>query len=454
MNRLLTVRILLASTIVIGAAAAAIGATFAYLSDTESSLGNQFDAGVLDLKIDNTSYYNGVASPTTTWALDDLTGHLFFDFHDLKPGDWGEDTISIHVVNNNAWSCMDSTLTSDNDVSSNEPELAVDVAEDANNNFDGELGGKVNFIFWADDGDNVLESDETDNIFAQGPANTVLGTLSATLADSLNNMFTGLPNSPLQGAQTYYIAKAWCFGALSQTPVPAGTGVNPTVASGISCVGDSLDNATQTDSLTADVTFLAIQSRDNADYVCDATPTPSPTPTPTPPAFACTSVDNIFASSSSDNDQGLRKDSGAILANRSIHSAAFGAPQTAGLPSDVGFPAGSFFSLGFPLGGNTASIVYGFSEPFFNGPGADFQIYEVTGGVYPDEIVKVEVSSNPSGPWTQVAAAAVRDAAIDMNPVVQAQYIKLTDVSNIALFPNDGDGYDLDAIRAFCTQVN
>ena len=458
MTNLFTARIVLGSAIILAIAAAAIGATFAFLSDTENSEGNTFDAGVLDLKIDNTSYYNGAESPTTTWELDDLDGHLFFNFQDLKPGDWGEDTISIHVINNNAFGCFDSTLTSDDDVSSNEPELLVDDPEDENDLLDGELGSNIDFIFWVDDGDNVLEATEAQNgVISEGKANEVLNGLSVTLADSLTNLFGGNPGDPLVGAQTYYIAKAWCFGTLIQSPVADGAGVDPTVNGGVTCDGTGLDNSTQTDKLTADIMFSAIQHRDNPTFTCDPitpTVTPTNTPTPTPPAFACTSVNNIFATSASDNDQGLRKDNSAVLANRSVPGAAFGVNQTTGASSDVAVPVGSFFSLGFPLGGNTASIVYGFAEPFFNGPGVDLQVYEVTGGVYSDELVKVEVGPTSTGPWTVVAAAAVRDALVDIDPLPQAQFIRLTDVSNIALFPNDADGYDLDAIRAFCTQTN
>ena len=78
----------------IGAVAAlAIVATGAFFSDTETSTGNTFVAGAIDLKVDNTSYVTStvsgelVKSPNTSWQLDDLDGHLFFDFHDLKPGD-------------------------------------------------------------------------------------------------------------------------------------------------------------------------------------------------------------------------------------------------------------------------------------------------------------------------------------------------------------------------------
>src|SRR3989344_138671 len=93
-------------------AAVAIFATGAFFSDTETSVGNKFVAVALDLKIDNESYaidYNIpgyqdpigalVASTHTSWELADLTIQKFFDFVDLKPGDYGEDTISVHAEN-------------------------------------------------------------------------------------------------------------------------------------------------------------------------------------------------------------------------------------------------------------------------------------------------------------------------------------------------------------------
>src|SRR3990167_5600630 len=76
--------------------------TSSFFSDTETSTANTLEAGSVDLQIDNTSYYNGAPSPDTTWDLSDLPGHLFFNFNDLKPGDFGEDTISLHVQND-AW---------------------------------------------------------------------------------------------------------------------------------------------------------------------------------------------------------------------------------------------------------------------------------------------------------------------------------------------------------------
>ena len=93
-------------------ATVAVKYTTALLSDNEVSAGNTFAAGAIDLKIDNHSYYNGALSASTTWELADLDDgngpsgegkYLFFNFHDLKPGDWGEDTISVHVKDNDAW---------------------------------------------------------------------------------------------------------------------------------------------------------------------------------------------------------------------------------------------------------------------------------------------------------------------------------------------------------------
>jgi len=448
-------KVLLSGATILAAAALIIGGTFAFFSDTETSTGNTFAAGAIDLKIDNTSYLNHATSSATTWDLNDLTDQLFFNFLDIKPGDEGEDTISIHIEDNDAWACMDLTLTKDDDVDCTEPELADDPlctdpdAPGNTNSLDGELGSLLQFVFWTDDGDNVLETGE--NVISSGSAAQVLDS-SMVLADSIENNVGGIIGDPLTGGQTYYIGKAWCFGTLTQNPVAQGSGISPIIDSGILCDGSSLDNASQTDSLMGDISFSAVQSRNNPGFTCDGT-TPSITPTPTPPIeISCEEADAIFASSFDNNDQGLRKDSSAVLANRSDPSAAFGAPETSGADSDVGFPVGSFFSLGFPLGGNTASIEFGFDEPFYNGPGLDLQVYEVTGGTYPDEKVKIEASKDGII-WTLLAASAVRDEAVDLGVLDFANFVRLTDVSNMADvgFPSDADGYDVDAIKAFCT---
>lgn len=142
----------------------------------------------------------------------------------------------------------------------------------------------------------------------------------------------------------------------------------------------------------------------------------------------------------------LRKNGTAVLPDRSDPTDALVA-QSTGAASDSPVIAGSFFSLGF--GG---SIVVGFSQPFLNTAGTDITIYEVTGGVYPDELVDVEVSSSSVGPWTLIGNDVARDESLEMI-LGSAQFVRITDQSNIALFESTADGYDLDGVKALCVEA-
>src|SRR3990167_10796723 len=159
MTNLINTKVLLSGAMILAAAAVVIGATFAFFSDTETSTGNVLAAGQIDLGIDNHSYYNGVLNPGTTWRVDyDLSDdppRQFFNFCDVKPGDWGEDTISLHVKTNDAWLCADVTLTSNNENDLTEPETTD--GDDTTGPGAGELAQNINFFWWADDGGNVFE---------------------------------------------------------------------------------------------------------------------------------------------------------------------------------------------------------------------------------------------------------------------------------------------------------
>src|SRR3989344_2914811 len=106
MTNILNTKVLLSGAMILAAAAVVIGATFAFFSDTETSVDNTFVAGEIDLQIDNESYAIDcnipfhpdlnpnptctgvlVASSQTSWELTDLTIQKFFNFVDLKPGD-------------------------------------------------------------------------------------------------------------------------------------------------------------------------------------------------------------------------------------------------------------------------------------------------------------------------------------------------------------------------------
>ena len=249
-------------------AAVAVYATNAFFSDVETSHDNILTAGTLDLQIDNTSYLNGLPSEKTSWISKDLVDEKFFDFTDIKPGDWGEDTISTHNTND-SWLCADLSLTSnlENDLTS--AEVALQDSSPA-----GELADHVNWIWWADDGDNVLENNE--RVISQpGP----LTSSHIVLADTTGNVWGD--QGPIPHDSIRYLGKAWCLGTLTPAPLEQDEVATRTPATdnngdhvingldgGVACDGSQEGNETQSDSLTADVTFRAEQSRNNSSFRC------------------------------------------------------------------------------------------------------------------------------------------------------------------------------------------
>ena len=272
--------------------AVAFGATRAFFSDTETSIGNTLAAGEIDLQVDNTCYYNGNAcvngiwqgegnigignsTCSCTWDAKDLgPGDLVFNLVDLKPGDWEEDTLSLKVNDNDAWACVDIDVDEHIDNGCTEPELE---AEDPNcvnvgdPGADGEIAQELNFIFWVDDGDNVLEDDEANKIITQGPASNELSDVRWALADSGNTVLGA--GGPLVGGQTYFIGKAFCYGTLTPSPVLEDPSNSPTVDPGIDCDGSTVGNISQTDLLRGDISFYVEQARNNDNFLCNPSPT-------------------------------------------------------------------------------------------------------------------------------------------------------------------------------------
>lgn len=230
-------KILLSLGLIAIVAAVSISATGAFFSDTETSTANVFTAGAIDLKIDSKGTYNGQPVTSATWQLKDLvpTSDKFFNFGDIKPGDTGENSISIHVINNDAWVCAAVTNLQSDDNGLTEPESKVDATDGSGN---GELDEEMVWKIWRDDGtgggvagDNIQNG--TEPTLASG--NPVAGVLA--LYDSTTG--TG----PLTGATTAYIGVNW--------ELPGVSG-----------------NKTQTDSLSADFSFYAVQSRNNMQFKC------------------------------------------------------------------------------------------------------------------------------------------------------------------------------------------
>ncbi len=247
-------KILISLSIVGAVAAIAIGATTAFFSDTETSTGNTFTAGAIDLTIDSQATFKGEPVEAATWTLRDLvpTADKFFNFSDIKPGDIGENTISLHVDNNDAWGCVNIIPTKNDDVSSTEPELeAAGETQNTDSIFDGELAQNITFKIWADMCSNIGEAHPGDNIYTPGCDGDRLLTQGAgpivpttyALATPQGNVFTGQANDPIDGSQTNFLGVEW--------GLPFAVG-----------------NIVQTDSYQADVSFYVEQSRNNTGFVC------------------------------------------------------------------------------------------------------------------------------------------------------------------------------------------
>lgn len=270
------------------------GGTGAFFSDAETSTGNVFTAGAIDLKVDSQQHYNGnvctdvdpgegvdyewVGTSTYpiagtacdgTWTLTDLgPSYKFFNFGDVKPGDEGENTISLHIDSNPAWACADVAITSNDDMSTVEPELEAGDATNTVSILDGELAQNLMFTAWLDNastseatpGDNIHQPGEV-LFFTPGPASDVLAGGSLTLAD-------GGTGTPLPGGSTSFIGLAWCAGTMTATT----GGGQPT------CDGSTMGNEVQTDSMTADLTFRVEQARNNEEFRCDEGDNGEPTP--------------------------------------------------------------------------------------------------------------------------------------------------------------------------------
>ncbi len=292
----------LAMIVFVGAVVAS--GTGAFFSDTETSTANVFTAGAIDLKVDSVGHVNGLVchggqwipesqvvwnpqtkvndlivgnniptavlaynttNPTnvpkagtvctSTWVEKDLGAETFFNFADVKPGDEGENTISLHVDNNDAYACIDVSLVANDDVSSVEPELGAGDAQNSGSLFDGELAQNMNFFAWADDGDNIWETGELP-LFTNtsGPASDVLDGNSYTIASPALGV--------LAGGSTRYIGLAWCAGTMT---VNMGTHT-------VSCDGAGMGNIAQTDSMVANIGFRVVQARNNPNFSCGDVP--------------------------------------------------------------------------------------------------------------------------------------------------------------------------------------
>ncbi|PAU85474.1 hypothetical protein CK500_02040 [Halorubrum salipaludis] len=209
-------RKLLAGLGAVGVASAGAGlGTTAYFNDTETFEGNTLTAGELDLKLDYRATYaggTGRIDEINGWYSDEGPGEPFdvveeddgvylvgevpnidegewpdvvqerdfcapdvdlvngdeipvFVLDDVKPGDCGEVTISLHICDNPSWVWMNGELTADDENTVSEPEAGADgesnaLGDDGDGPISGqgELADAIDVTMWYDeDCDNVYE---------------------------------------------------------------------------------------------------------------------------------------------------------------------------------------------------------------------------------------------------------------------------------------------------------
>lgn len=226
-------KILISLSVIAAVAVLAIGGTIAYFSDVETSTGNTFTAGELDLIVD----IDGKDQNPLTEKL--------FDLDDMKPGDLGEKTISLKVDDNPACGFVNINVTTDLDNSCNEPEKA----DEPNCKLDdvGELNDQVQFAIW----DDNSESGACNNVYELGEQILVQGPLTANHYYSIGDLPIKDVSKPNNGAKCYGVA--YCFGTWKVTPVGD--------VMKVKCDGSLINNSAQSDSFTADLIITAQQKR-------------------------------------------------------------------------------------------------------------------------------------------------------------------------------------------------
>jgi len=208
--------------------------TFSALGSNLSHGGYLDAVSVVSLDCDYTTYeYGGTC---VLWNERNLhEGDTFWTFEDVKPGDYGKNIISLHVFDNDAYGCAFI------DVEDLENTLIDPEAEDGDTTETiGELSGQISLFAWVDDGDNEWENGEQE-------------LLSGIMGNTMQ-----FPLDYLDPQNETLIGLEWCFGTMD---IDYSTNT-------ITCDGSTVDNTSQTDILSADLSFYIEQARNNEGFDC------------------------------------------------------------------------------------------------------------------------------------------------------------------------------------------
>ena len=146
----------------VGVASAGAGlGTTAYFNDTETFEGNILSAGELDLFVDYAASYDsdGAVDNMADMASGTQDGDpagMFYQLDDVKPGDSGHVEFCFRIVDNPSyvWACGDLSQAENG---MNEPEMAVDTTPEL-----GELGDSIDarLVYCERDGGELIEGEE------------------------------------------------------------------------------------------------------------------------------------------------------------------------------------------------------------------------------------------------------------------------------------------------------
>ena len=173
------------------------------------------------------------------WGLKDLAaGDKFWNFEDIKPGDWGNNKISLHVYDNDAWVCLYAANQEDIENDLTDPETKAPVPDTTPEI--GELSKYLRVIVWHDVNEDGMHQISEPILYD--------GLLSGLMTEKL----------ALATAGTSYLGMEWCAG------VQAIDGTS----GAITCDGSGNQDDAQTDAFLADLVFYAVQQRHNPDFSC------------------------------------------------------------------------------------------------------------------------------------------------------------------------------------------
>lgn len=201
------------------------------------------DVSMFTLNCTETGFPNG--GQCHLWNEKDLgPTDQFWYFPDVKPGDNGTDTVSLHVNGNDAFACLYGKNIVDTDVTLTGPEIAL-----GDTLATGELSPFIKVFGWNDaNGDGIYQGTEATLITVNTPLPTMVTQMVAL-------SLTG-------GGPTKNVGLAWCAG--TQT----------LVGNTIGCDGAGMSNIAQTDKTTLDFTAYAVQQRNNPNFTCASLVTP------------------------------------------------------------------------------------------------------------------------------------------------------------------------------------